>query len=295
MRTLLSPVRVRLPEESCETMPTRKKIPFILKAVLFLVVSSGTFALAGCSPPSLVQDATDQPAIIPTPLTSPIQTPIRDTETATLSPTGDMPTATWTSRPSLASSDESILFQETFSDNQNNWHTDATLVTIVAGKYSHRMDCPDSKVSLSCGKFIKMPFTFPKNFRMEMDATLTKFSTGANVIVAFQVRRSDFEYYFVKYFITKGYYQMSYISEYDTADMIPETSTDLLKMAVGDTNRLGIEVKDMFLKPLLNEREIAPIQDRAIPSAGDSYLVILINRGYSAELQLDNLLVQEAK
>ena len=46
---------------------------------------------------------------------------------------------------------------------------------------------------------------------------------------------------------------------------------------------------------MVNGQEIPSTNNGNIPEAGDSYLVILVTRGSSAELQLDNLAVQEVK
>jgi len=284
--------REGLSEESCEMMATRKKILVAMRPALFVVVGSGIFVLAGCISPPLVQEGADQPASVPTPFASSIPAPIKETETVTVVPTGVIPMPT--AMPSLAHADASTIFEEPFIDNRNNWHTDSTLITIAAGKYNHKIDCPNSNVSPHCGTFIKMPFIFPRNFRLEIDATIIESSTGAGVMVAFEVRRNA-EYYYVNYFITDGRYQISRISEFGIFRIIPETSTDFIMTAVGDTNKLGIEMKDTSLTPLLNGHELAPAFDGKIPAAGDSYLVILVARGHSAELQFDNLVVQEVK
>ena len=129
---------------------------------------------------------------------------------------------------------------------------------------------------------------------MEIDATVMKASSDASINVAFEVRRKA-EYYYIDYSITDSHYQLSRISQYGIFDILPETSTDFIKKAVGDTNQLGIEVKDTLLTPLVNSHELAPAHDGKIPNAGDSFLVIWVARGGSAELQFDNLIVQEVK
>ena len=64
---------------------------------------------------------------------------------------------------------------------------------------------------------------------------------------------------------------------------------------MGEPNKLGVEMKGRLLTPLVNWQEIPSTNNGNIPEAGDSYLVILVTRGSSAELQLDNLAVQEVK
>lgn len=279
-----------------EMMATKMKISLVMRATLLMVVGIGIFVLAGCVLPPLVQDRPDQPASIPTSITSSGSTPIEETETATVTPTDSLlaPTSTQTFIPSPISKEASTTFGDTFDDNRNNWHTDPAITEIVAGKYSHKLDCPASNVSPECGTFIKMPFTFPRNFHMEIDATLVKASTDASVRVAFEVRRSA-EYYYINYSITDGHYQISRVSQFGIFEIVPETSSDLIQTAVGATNKIGIEMKDTSLTPLLNGHELAPAYDGKLPKAGESYLVVLVARGHSAELEFDDLTVQEVK
>jgi hypothetical protein len=140
-----------------------------------------------------------------------------------------------------------------------------------------------------------MPFTFPRNFRLEIETTVLQASSGAGILVGFQVRRSDIHYYFISYSITDSHYQMSYISQNGISELIPATQTDLIKTAVGESNNLGIEVKGFLLTPFINGQDIAPANNAKIRDAGDSYLVILIARGHSSELQFDNLVVQKVE
>jgi hypothetical protein len=280
----------------CEVMATWKKIPLIVMKARIFIVGFGIYILTGCTLLPSAQDLPDQPASIPTAISSSATTPVEGIETATAFPTERLqePTTTLTSIPSPIPAKASTTFGDAFDDNRNNWYTDPTLAEIVDGKYSHKVDCPNSNVSPDCGRFIKMPFTFPRNFRMEIDTTLVKSSTGASVTVAFEVRRGA-EYYYITYSITDSQYQIRRISQFGIFTIIPETSSDLIKTAVGSANNLGIEMENSTLTPLLNGQELAPAYDGKIPKAGDSYLVILVARGHSAELYFDNLTVNEIK
>lgn len=197
--------------------------------------------------------------------------------------------------PSPAASESSTRFEETFTDNQNNWYTKEALVTVMNGKYVHVLNCPDSSPSSQCGNFVNIPFTFPTNFRLQIEATLTKSSDGNGVMFGIQVRKSDEGYYYINYLITRGSYEMTRITQTGEFIILPETQTDLMKSAVGDTNVLGIEVNGAEFTPLVNDQELPPIHDGNIRTAGESYLVVLVERGHSAELQLDNLIVERTK
>ena len=158
-------------------MMFRKKNHISFQAWMFIFACTGIFVLTGCNVPG------SEP------------TPTR--EIATALPTATMPpaTSTQTPVPSPLPTQISANFGETFDDNRNGWYTDSTLVTIEAGKYIVRLECPSAHVSPHCGTFIKIPFTFPQDFRMEIEATIVKSTSGAEVLIGFQVRRSDVHYF----------------------------------------------------------------------------------------------------
>lgn len=257
---------------------------------LMTLILSGIFALIGCAPTPLIQDPPEGSASLPTPSTSGGTTLIPENETATVAPS---PTST--PPPSPTAAEVATSFEEPFDDNRNQWREEPNLLTVAEGKYVHQIDCPDTHVSPQCGTFIRMPFTFPRSFRMEIDATLVDASAGAGLLVAFQVRRSDVHYYFISYSITDGSYQMSYISQNGMTGIVPETPTGLIQTPLGVTNRLGIEARGFLFTPLINGQAADPVQEATIREAGDSYLVILVERGGSAELHFDNLVVMEVK
>lgn len=127
---------------------------------------------------------------------------------------------------------------------------------------------------------------------MQIEATITSASTGAGVMVGFQLRRSDDAYYYVNYVLTKGLYAISRVTQTGEFQIVPETPSDLLRQRVGDTNVLGIEIKGAELTPLLNGDMIPPVHDGNIRTAGAGYLVVLVERGHTAELYFDNLVVE---
>lgn len=261
---------------------TFKKNFIVMQAATVFALGSGLLVLAGCTP-----------ALPLAPTASPTLVPVR--ESATAAPALLAPTATPTALLSPVPSEASLPIEDPFNDNGNNWHTDPPLITVQDGTYNHTIDCPDSHVSPQCGTFIRMPFTFPMNFRLGLDTTLVSASPGASVLVGFQVRRSDIEYYFISYSLTADSYEISYISQNGQSGIIPETGTGLIETSAGATNTLGIEMMGRLLTPLINGQGIAPAQDGTIRNAGDTYLVILVARGHAAELQFDNLTVKETE
>lgn len=232
-----------------------------------------------CSPDSSTQSPT-------VPMTTP------DTFTITDTAIFESATDTVTPVPAPTLPEGPMTFDEPFIDNRNNWYTNPTLVEVFAGVYNHVLDCPAAGYSTHCGNFIKIPFAFPRSFRMQMETTITSASTDAGVMVGFQLRRSDDSYYYVNYVITKGLYEISRVTQTGAFTILSETPTDFIAQGVGETNVLGIEIKGADLMPLLNGNQISPVQDGNIRTAGDSYLVVLVERGHTAEVQFDNLVVE---
>jgi hypothetical protein len=213
--------------------------------------------------------------------------------TASATDLPDVTTETVTSVPSPTLAEGPTTFTEPFIDNRNNWYTNPTLVDILSGTYKHGLDCPASSDSVRCGYFIQIPFVFPPSFRMQMETTITSASAGAGVMVGFQLRRSDDGYYYVNYVVTKGLYEISRVTQTGAFPIVPETPTNLIEPGIGETNVLGIEINNAELMPLLNGNQIPPVHDGNIRTAGASYLVVLVERGHSAEIHFDNLVVEK--
>jgi hypothetical protein len=188
----------------------------------------------------------------------------------------------------------STLFEDTFIDNRNKWYTDHSY-QIVGGKYKMSVSCPNSSdpsAPPGCGTYLRMPYTFPKNFRLEIDTTVVDSSAGASVVIGLQVRRNEDDFYRVHYFTTDGYYQMDAIFQQNTHRLIPIVPLDLISREIGQTNKVGIELKDFVLTPLINEQELASVEDGNLPNAGDSYLVIVVSRKHLATVEFDNLVIK---
>lgn len=217
--------------------------------------------------------------------------PVSETASITSLPT--VLTATTATVPSPASFEGSTLFEEPFTDNHNNWYTDETLAAVMDGKYLHILDCPDASPASQCGNFVKIPFTFPNNFRLQVEATLTESSDGGSVMFGIQVRKSDEGYYYINYLPANSSYEMSRITQTGEFSILPATQTDFINTAMGDTNILGVEAHGAEFTLLVNSQKLPSIQDGNIPTAGDSYLVVLVDRGHSAEVQFDNLVVEK--
>lgn len=251
------------------------------RAMIGTIVIIAGLSLASCTGDGLASppvDASSTASPSAVPVTASVTRPVAATVSAIPS----------TLVPSSALSG----FEETFDDNSLNWYTNPALVDVQAGTYNQVLDCPASGYSTTCGYFIKIPFTFPVSFRMHIETTITSASSGAAVMVGFQLRRTDDGYYYVNHVLTKGLYEISRVTQTGAFQIVPETPTDFIEQGVGETNVLGIEIKGAELMPLLNGNQISPVQDGNIRTAGDSYLVVLVERGHTAELYFDNLIVE---
>lgn len=228
--------------------------------------------------------------LVPTlPPTTFIETP---TITATYLPHS---TEISTPTPSLTPFTANTLYEDTFIDNQNNWYVESVFPNITGGKYTHKLSCPSNYGTFYCEAYvIKIPYTFPKNFRMEIDTTILQSSINAHIAIGFQIRRNDdANYYYINYFIPQGFYQFKILNKGIGFSIIPNIPSPLIKDELHSTNRFGIEIKDFMFTPIINDQKLDQVEDGNLTNAGDSYLTMIIARGESAILQLDNLIVQE--
>ncbi len=148
--------------------------------------------------------------------TNPIQT-----LTSVISP--DLPTQTLS--PTLSQLPESkVLFEDSFVDNRNDWYVASAYPNIVGGKYTHKIICPADYGSYYCGTYLEIPFAFPKNFRGEIDATILESSSSADVGIGFQFRRNNQDHYYIIYYITQGFYQLSITHNGNEFKLIPNVS-----------------------------------------------------------------------
>ena len=197
---------------------------------------------------------------------------------------------------SLAQKPESkMLFEDTFIDNRNNWYVASIYPNIAGGKYTHKVTCPADYGSYYCGTYLEIPFTPPKNFREEIDITILESSVNANIAVGFQLRRNNQDHYYILYFITDRFYQLSIVYNRSELKLIPNVSSDLIENGLGITNRFGVELEDTFITPIINGQEMLQVEDGNLPNTGKTYLILFISRGHSATLELDNFIVREVK
>jgi hypothetical protein len=175
------------------------------------------------------------------------------------------------------------------------WYIDTSASLIAAGKYTFEVNCPTENDSFYCGTYLKIPFVFPRDFRMEMDVTVLQSSSDANIVIGFQVRRRNLDQYYVSYFITDSSYSLRLAYNKRFLEIIPKTSTDLISKELSSINRLGIEVRNSTFTPNINGKILPQGEDGNLINAGDSYIEIFISRGYSARLEFDNLVVREVK
>ena len=140
-----------------------------------------------------------------------------------------------------------------------------------------------------------VPFSFPKNFRLEVDVTAVELSAGTWIGIGFHARRNGDDFYYVNYFLKDRTYELRATYSQNNHGLIPKTSTNLMVQDVGSTNRFGIELNDTVISPILNGQKLAEGQDDHLPAAGDSYLIVYISKGGFAKIELDNLTVEEVK
>ncbi len=206
-----------------------------------------------------------------------------------------LPTSTWTPIPSLTPPAATTIFEDAFIDNRNNWYIASAFPHIAAGKYTYKVICPTEYASFYCGTYIKIPFTFPKNFRIEMDTMVLESSPEAKIAFGFQLRRNNVDHYYIIYFMTDSFYTLKSAYNQDDLEIIPKTTTDLIERELGSTNRFGIEVQDSTFTPIINGYRLSQGEDGNLRNPGASYLIIYISRGHSAILQFDNIVVQEVR
>lgn len=267
-------------------------VPILLAMIpgYFLLLSTGVIKISPNSDATPTATATIFINGSDTPTLADISTSPTPTQTIT---TTNILTPTYT--PTLTSLSSTILFEDTFIDDRNNWFTTSGYPYIGAGKYNFSVGCPASYDSYYCGTYVNVPFEFPKDFQMEVDLKILKPSDGAQIALGFQVRRTDKNHYYINYFTTDMYYVFRSTYKAKDLEIIPKTSTTLINTEPEAVNRFGIEVRDTKFTPIINGNRLTEGEDGNIPDAGQTYLVIYISRGHSASIQFDNLVVQEVK
>jgi hypothetical protein len=227
----------------------------------------------------------------PTPTNVTTSTPA---ESVTVTPTGVVlqPTPALTVTPLPVGR---TLFRDEFADNKSKWYVKGDEAKIIAGKYTHKVNCPSDNESNYCGFYFDMPYSPPRNFRMEIDVAIVESSAGADVAIGFQLRRIGRDHYYLNYFVSQGYYNLGVVYRGSANLIIPETSTDAINRSIGAVNRLGIGLHDFSLTPIINGQAIGNGEDGTLTNPGKSFLVILISRGSSATIDFDNILIQEAE
>jgi len=218
------------------------------------------------------------PASTPTLTTIPISTSV-STPTETLAPT------------EVSQS----LFEEEFIDNRNGWliqNEQDIKSSILGGKYKHTIDCPSTYSSFYCGYYFKVPNLQVKNFRFAIDTMIERISLGSEVMVAFQFRDVDNNYYIV-FFKSTGKYSMS-VTYQGTLSELSEYKPISNLSGIGSVNRLGIHAQDTRFIPSVNGIDLEPSDDGNINQEGSFYLVIYVSRGGSTAIEFDNLIVSES-
>jgi hypothetical protein len=198
------------------------------------------------------------------------------------------PTGTPTVPPPL------VLFEDTFVDNRNDWLLSNNVFRIEYGKLISSFSCT-SQTTEYCGGYLRIPFSFPKNFRLQVDVTAVELRSNAKMGIGFQVRRNGDDFYYLNYFLQDRTYELRATYRQNNQGLIPKTLTDEIIQETGSTNRFGIELNDTVFFPILNGQKLAEGQDDHLSTAGDSYLIVYISKGGYATIELDNLTIEEIK
>ena len=145
---------------------------------------------------------------------------------ATLTPVS-ISTETLTPIPTATISDNTsnVLLQDDFIDNRNGWllqHEQSIESIIIGGKYKLTVSCPSNYESFYCGNYFLVPNLYAKDLQFELDAIIKNLSPDAEVIIAFQIRRNDGNYYTV-YFRSIGKYTVNIVYNGSVDKLLEET------------------------------------------------------------------------
>lgn len=216
-----------------------------------------------------------------------------------------IPTEATIPSPTMALSPEPIhsiiLFQENFDDNSNGWleqkrkteNSPQIVSEIKEGIYTHTVSCPSEYPVQYCGFYLPIPSIRAQDFHLELDANVR---SGANSIgIELWFRRNGENRYGVAFY-DAGFYNM-YLYENRERPVLIAGATPASIMNKGDnvTNRLGIDVKDNIFHPLINGELFGPHEDknRKLPGFGEFYIVLYVEKGGYAYINLDNLMITQ--
>ena len=247
-------------------------------AVKSLAACATFLLLVGCS--------TQAETAIPRATNTPTQT-----ATSTSSPTA---TSTFIATTTDLASD--ILLQDDFIDNRNGWlllETESVKSNIIGGKYKHTITCPQTHEEFYCRNDIKVPSLSSKDLQLELDATMKNISPSTEVMIIFQFRVIDSNNYYSVYFRSIGKYKMNRFDNGSSDTLLEETTIPNFSPNTDTVNRYGFSAGNTFLKPLFNGQELLSVEDRVIDQGGSVNIVIVVSRGGSAIVELDNLIATD--
>lgn len=249
---------------------------------------------------------------------SQIEIPIHATQTAearltefanfsNMTQSAILPSATWTPLPIVTESptpiitattfdvSSKVLLQDDFIDNRNGWliqKEQGIESSIIGGKYKHTVSCPSSYESFYCGNYFLVPNLSAKDLQFELEATIKNISPGAEVMIAFQLRRNAGNYYTV-YFRSVGRYTVNIIYNGSVNKLLEDTTIPNFSPNTDTMNRYGFYAKGTLIKPLFNGQELLLVEDGNITQAGSVYIAIFVSRGGSAIVELDNVIATD--
>lgn len=195
--------------------------------------------------------------------------------------------------PSSSERSQKILLEEKFLDNNNNWalYNDVDIKSkIIGGKYVHNISCPLNNDEYFCNYDFEVPDLFVKDFCIELDVAIKGLSPGANASIAFQFRRIEGNYYSL-FFNDNGKYRFSLAYYSPLTNLLAETAIPSDIPISENFNRYGIFATSSKFTPLFNGVELDLIEDGNIDKKGSLFIVLYIERGYAATVEMDNLIV----
>ena len=230
----------------------------------------------------------------------------RMTQSANFPPVTWSPSPTETKTPTLPPSStttatdfppSTLLLQDDFIDNRNDWHIQKNQrgieSNIIGGKYIHSISCPAAYFTLYCEYSIVVPnlLSRPKDLQFELDATIKNLSSNAEVIIVFQFRKdysNRYYNFYDVYFSNTGRYTVDIFYNGSWDNLLESTITPSLSPSTNAVNRYGFSIVNTVITPLFNSHELPSVEDGNISQGGVVYVAILVSRGGSAVVELDN-------
>ena len=168
-----------------------------------------------------------------------------------------------------------ILLQDSFIDNRNGWtiqDTPEIQSEIVGGKYSNIINCPSTNTPETCNYHLSGPDISLKDFRLEIDAAISKNRPDGQVFFGIDFRKTN-EFYYVIYF-KDNLGMMNLVQNTNYSPLVKETEAPTIDLSDGAVNRYGFIANETQFQLLANGQTFATAQDGTVNQAGRILLPI---------------------